>query len=470
MYDLAVIGGGPGGYTAAIRGAQHGLKVLLIERDSLGGTCLNRGCIPTKSYVYDAKLFNAAKSSSILKGNSNLSIDLAKMVARKRQIVDAMVKGLNTIIQRHRIDYIQGKCELNAPGRISVHMVNGSMCDYEATHIILATGSQPAHVPPFEVDGQFIQTTDEALDSESIPGRLIIVGGGVIGMEMAAIYLNLGCQVTIIELLSDILVTEDSEIRRAMLKLLVHRGAKVHLNSRAKDFVVTGNEIKLFFEDKSGNVIALSADRILVVAGRSPVLDGIDPGRLGIKMEGPFVKTSSRMETNLPRVYAIGDLVGGMMLAHKAAAEAEIAVSDILGANKDYKSEYVPRCIWGLAEIGTVGLTEEEAMASKREIKIGKFLFSNSGSAQTMKDAEGFTKIIGDANSGEILGVHILGKHATDLIGEAVIAMTMEAVVEDLAEAIRPHPTLSETVMEAAMDWNDLAIHRLKINSSLISQ
>jgi len=462
MYDLAVIGGGPGGYTAAIRGAQHGLKVLLIEKESLGGTCLNRGCIPTKSFVYDTKLLHAAKSSSVLTGTSTLSIDLSKMVARKRKIVEGMVNGLNTIMQSHRIDVIQGSGELDAPGGVSVHLTDDSFRDYQVANIILAMGSRPAHVASLEVDGHFIQTTDEALDSESIPGRLIIIGGGVIGIEMAAIYLNLGCKVTLVELLSDILVTEDREIRRAMRILLEQRGAKIHFKSKAKDVVVSGNAVKLFIENESGKINALSADRILVAVGRRPVLEGIDPGRLDLKTEGPFVKANSRMETSLPGVYAIGDLVGGMMLAHKASAEAEIAVGNILGADKNFRPEHVPRCIWGLADIGAVGLTEEEAMNSRCEIKIGRFPFSNNGSALAMGDAEGFTKVIGDANTGEILGVHILGEHATDLIGEAVIAMTMESAVEDLAEAIRPHPTLSETVMEAAMDWNNLAIHSLK--------
>jgi len=246
MYDLAVIGGGPGGYTAAIRGAQHRLKVLLIEKDSLGGTCLNRGCIPTKSFVYDAKLLHAAKNSSVLTGTSTLSIDLGKMVARKRQIVKKMVGGLKTVIQSHRIDLIQGRGVLNAPGCVSVHLADGSFRHYQVANIILAIGSRPAHVASLEVDGHFIQTTDEALDSESIPEKLIIIGGGVIGVEMAAIYLNLGCKVTLVELLSDILMNEDREIRRAMRILLEQRGAKIHLKSKAKDVMVSGNEVKAF--------------------------------------------------------------------------------------------------------------------------------------------------------------------------------------------------------------------------------
>jgi dihydrolipoamide dehydrogenase len=438
------------------------MKVLLIEKDALGGTCLNRGCIPTKSFVYDTNLLKTVKNSPVLRGSSALTIDPRKMIDRKSKVIERLVNGLNTIIRSHRIDLINGKGVLNAPGQVSVHLADGVRRNFQAENIILATGSRPASVPCFEVDGHFIQTTDEALNSESIPKRLIIIGGGVIGMEMAAIYLNLGCEVAIVELLSDILVTEDRDIRRKMRVLLEQYGAKLHLNAKATDAIISGKEVELIFEDEFDKNHALRADRILVAVGRSPVLDGIDKSCLGFEMEGEFVKVNSRMETSLPGVYAIGDLVGGMMLAHKASAEAEIAVGDIMGVNKDFKPEYVPRCIWGLVEIGAVGLTEEKAMALGRKIKIGKFPFSHSGSAQAKGITEGFTKIIGDAKTGEILGVHILGEHATELIGEAVITMKMESAVEDLAEAIRPHPTLSETIMEAALDWNSLAIHSPK--------
>ena len=462
MYDLAIIGGGPGGYVAAIRGAQHGLNVLLIEKDTVGGTCLMRGCIPTKCLIYDSKLLREDLTSAVITGNKQLSIDPVKMLDRKRKVVNGMIDGLKKIILSHRIDLVTGKGELIGPGRLKVHLEDGSFREYHTNKVILATGSRPSVPPIGDVDGHFVQTTDEALDSEDIPRRVIIIGGGVIGMEMAAIYLNLGCEITIIELLPDILVTEDQEIRRAMRMLLDQYGASISLNSKVKEVAILDNQVKVSFESENGKMLAQRADRVLIAAGRQPLLDGIDIDRLDLEMEGPFIKVNSRLETSLPGVYAIGDLVGGMMLAHKASAEAAIVVANILGAKKEIKPEFVPRCIWGLTEIGAIGLTEAEARVSGRPIKVGKFPFSNSGAAQTMGCIAGFTKIVGDAETGEILGVHILGEHATDLIGEAVITKTMEAAVEDLAEAVRPHPTLSETVMEAAMDWSNLVIHSPK--------
>ena len=462
MYDLAVIGGGPGGYVAAIRGAQHGLKVILVEKDSLGGACLNRGCISTKCFIYDTKLLDAARTSQVMTGAEALSIDLVKMVARKRQVVNTLVSGVEKIIQSHGIDIAHARGELIAPGRIRVNPTNGSAREYQARHVILATGSKPAVLPFIELDGHYVQSTDEALDSEDIPGKLIIIGCGVIGVEMATIYLNLGCEVRILELLPDILMTEDAEIRRAMRILMEQRGVKINVNAKVKDVAARDEKVKVTYEDKTGQGKTLEAETVLVATGRAPVLDGINAGKLGLKTDGPFIKVNPRLETSLPGVYAIGDLVGGMMLAHKAMAEAEAAVANILGGNKELKPELIPRCIWGLAEIGAVGLTEQEARATGRRINVGKFPYMNSGAAQSMGNVNGFTKIIGDAETGEILGVHILGSHATELIGESLLAMTMESAVEDLAEVIKPHPTLSETLMEAAMDWKGLAIQSPK--------
>jgi dihydrolipoamide dehydrogenase len=462
MYDLAVLGGGPGGYVAAISGARHGLKTVLAERDALGGTCLIRGCIPTKCFIYDTKLLHNAKTSSVLKGTETLSLDTGKMVARKRKVVKNLVGGLGAIMRSHGIEVAQGAGELAAPGRLMVKGPDGSAREYPFKHIILATGSRPALLPFLKVDGRLVQTTDEALDAEDIPGRMVIIGGGVIGIEMASIYLNLGCEVTILELLPDILSTEDEEVRRTVKMLLEKRGAKIHLGAKATEVKTQGDRVKIAFQDGTGKSSRLEANRLLVAAGRTPVLDGIQPDRLGLKMEGPFIKVNARLETSVRGIYAIGDVVGGMMLAHKASAEAEAAVSVIVGGKKEVDPRRIPRCIWGLTEIGAVGLTEKEARATGRPVKIGKFPYAYSAAAQAMGSPEGFVKVIGDSESGEILGVHIVGEHATDLIGEPVMAMTMESAVEDLAEVIKPHPTVSENVMEAARDWNALAVHAPK--------
>lgn len=462
MYDLAVIGGGPGGYVAAISGAQHGLKTLLVEKDALGGTCLNRGCIPTKCFVHDTKLFHEAKTSQVLKGSKALAVDTRKMVGRKTDVVKSLVRGLGAIMRSHGIDVVQASGELTAPGRLTLNLPDGTAKEHQAKNIILATGSKPAVLPFIKVDGRLVQTTDEALDAEGIPETIVVLGGGVIGVEMASIYLNLGCSVTILELLPDILNTEDAEVRQTMRTLMEKRGAKIHLKSKVTEVRTPGKRVEVTFQDTEGKASRLSADRLLVAVGRSPVLDGIPIHRLGLGMEGPFIRVNAHLETNLPGVYAIGDLVGGMMLAHKASAEAEAAVSNIVGKKREVDPSRIPRCIWGLTEVGAVGLSEEQAKAGGRPVKVGKFPYSYSGAAQAMGKGEGFVKVIGDSETGEILGVHVVGAHATDMVGESVMAMSMESAVEDLAETMKPHPTLSENIMEAAKDWSALAIHAPK--------
>ena len=461
-YDLAIIGGGPGGYVGAIVGAQHGLKVLLIERGSLGGTCLNRGCIPTKSWIQDSKVYKETVTSQVLKGTASVSFDSAKMLQRKQKVVSTLVGGVGGLLKSNQVTVITGTGELMAPGRLRVIQDDGNITVFEAENIILATGSRPA-VPPFiKIDGKFVQTTDEALESSEIPEKTVIVGGGVIGMEMATIYLNLGSKVTIVELLPDIITTEDADVRKLMRKLLISKGADIHIKSKVTDVAVQKDSVDVSFEDEAGALHQLNVDKVLVATGRTPVTDGLGLDKLGIEMNGPFVKVDERCATNIRGIYAIGDLVGGLMLAHKASAEAEMVIGGLSGQRTTIKTALIPRCVWGLTEIGAVGLSEEEAQATGRKIKVGKFPFSGSGAAMAYGKTEGFSKIIGDAETGEILGVHIVGEHATDMISEAVSIMKMEGVVEDLAQAIKPHPTLSETLLEATLDWSGIAIHAPK--------
>jgi len=462
MYDLAVIGGGPGGYTAAIRGAQSGLKVLLAEKAALGGVCLNKGCIPAKCFVHDTRLLDSVKQSPVLEGAHGVSIALEKMVARKNKVVKTLVDGLGTIIRSHGIETARGGAELTGAKSVRIVDPEGLSREIRAENIVIATGSRPA-VPPFiKVDGEIIQTTDEALNPLEIPASLVIIGGGVIGMEFASIYRSLGSDVTIIELLPDILITEDSDVRRVMRLLLTQSGVSLHLKSSVKAVSVRNGRAGIDFEDEAGKPRRAVADRVLVATGRAPALDGIDAAKLGLALDGGFIKVNWKLETSLRGVYAIGDVIGGMMLAHKASAEAEAAVENIQGGSRRVKTEMIPRCVWSFSEIGSIGLTEEQARSAGRPVKIGKFPYPSNGHAMAIGATDGFVKIVGDAENGAILGVHILGAHATELIGETVVAKTMEAAVEDLAEAVHPHPTLSEAVMEAAMEWNKLAVHAPK--------
>lgn len=381
------------------------------------------------------------------------------MLARKRQIVNNLCSGLEHAIRSHGVTIAAGAGELVSPHEIRITLPQSEPVIIKASQIILATGSRPAVPPSIHIDGRFVQTTDEALDCEDIPQRVIIIGGGVIGLEMAAIYLNLGCQVRIIEMLPDILATEDIDIRKAMLQMLKNRGAEVNLQSETLDVAASDTEAAVAFRTSSGEVRRETADRVLVATGRVPVLDCLNHGRLGIEMNGRFVRVNDRYQTNLHSVYAIGDLIGGMMLAHKASAEAEVAVANLLGRRRSVNPSRVPRCIWGIAEIGAIGLSEEQAVAAGRRVKVGRFPYMASGAAHALGATEGFVKVVGDPDSGEILGVHIIGAHATDLISEASTAMALESFVEDLSEGIKPHPTLSETVSEAALSWRNMAIH-----------
>lgn len=460
-YDIVIIGGGPGGYVGAIVAAQHGFKVALVERDSLGGTCLNRGCIPTKSWVQDSRLYQQAAASPVLNGADQISFDASRMLSRKEQVVSTLVGGVTGLLKSNGVDVYAGTGQLISAGKIRVKGKDGTVSKLAADHIILATGSKPA-VPPFlKVDGKIVQTTDEALASDNVPVRLVIVGGGVIGMEMATIFLNLGSSVTIIEMLPDILVTEDSDVRKTMKQLLTKSGVALHLKSAVQSIETNKKGATVRFTDEKGDAQAVAADKVLIATGRAPVMDGLGVEKLGLKKEGPFIKVDSGYSTSVKGIYAIGDLIGGMMLAHKASAEVE-ALVEALATGKPASTvnwKMIPRCVWGLTEIGAVGLTEDQARETGQPVQVGRFSFAGSGAAQAYGKPAGFVKVIGNRDTGAILGAHIVGEHATDMIAEVVTVMKMEGVVEDLAEAIKPHPTLSETILEAALDWNGKAVH-----------
>lgn len=460
-YDIVIIGGGPGGYVGAIVAAQEGFNVALVERDALGGTCLNRGCIPTKSWIQDSRLFHQAITSSVLAGVEHVSFNASRMLARKDQVVSTLVGGVKGLLKSNGVEVIKGTGQLIEPRKIRVKGHDGTVTKLEADYIILATGSKPS-VPPFlNIDGKIVQTTDEALSSDSIPKELVIVGGGVIGMEMATIFLNLGSSVTVIELLSDILLTEDAEVRKTMKQLLINSKVELHLKSAVQSVKARDGRATVTFKDENGEVHQTTADRVLIATGRAPVMDGLGVEELGIEKDGPFIKAGPGYATSVKGIYAIGDLIGGMMLAHKASAEAEALVT-ALASGKTAAAipwEQIPRCVWGLTEMGAVGLTEEQAQETGQPVKVGKFSYGASGAAQAYGKSVGFAKIIGNRDTGAILGAHIIGEHATDMISEIVSVMKMEGVVEDLAEAVKPHPTLSETILEAALDWNGKAIH-----------
>lgn len=458
-YDIAVIGAGPGGYVAAIRAAQMGAKVLVIEKDELGGTCLNRGCIPTKAFLSDAKPFYKIKRSPLFRGKDQLSLNMANMVARKNEIVETMVKGIATLFSSNGVHWVRGVGSFLDSKTIGV-IQDGKKRTYRADNTIIATGSLAAKIPTASIDGKNILSSDEILNIRKIPGEMVVIGGGVIGLEFAVLFNALGTEVTVVEMLPTILSTEDDEVICGLHMILEREGIKILTDTKVMGASLKQGKVEVDVQEKSGGKARIKAEKVLAATGRTPHAEGLGLERIGVKMDGSFIEVNARMETNVDGVYAIGDVVGKMMLAHAASAEGVFAVENIMGKSREIDYGRIPSAVYTFPEIASVGFTEREARDRGLNIRIGKFPYLYNGKAMAMGEPEGFVKIIAEDELGEILGVHILGENATDLIGSCVLAMDVEASVDDLSEAVQAHPTLSETIMEAALDWRRISIHR----------
>jgi len=458
-YDIAVIGAGPGGYVAAIRAAQMGAKVLVIEKDELGGTCLNRGCIPTKAFLSDVKPFYKIKKSPLFRSKDHLSLNMAKMVARKNEVVETMVKGIATLFSSNGVQWVRGVGSLLDSKTIGV-IQDGKKRTYRANNTIIATGSTAAKIPTASIDGRNVLSSDEILNIRKIPAEMVVIGGGVIGLEFAALFNALETRVTIVEMLPMILSTEDDEVIRGLHMILEGEGIKILTDSRVIGASSKKGKVEVKVQEGSGKKAQFTTEKVLVAAGRTPYTEGLGLERIGVKMDGPFIEVNARMETNVDGVYAIGDVVGKTMLAHAASAEGVFAVENIMGKSRQIDYRRIPSAVYTFPEVASVGLKEREARDKGLKIRIGKFPYLYCGKAMAMGESEGFVKIIAEEELGEILGVHILGENATDLIGGCVLAMNLEASVEDLSEAVKAHPTFSETIMEAALDCRKISIHQ----------
>ena len=463
---IAIVGAGPGGYVAAIRAAQLGARVTVVENQALGGVCLNWGCIPSKALLAVVELGDKAKKAGELGLNlgGQVHYDLARMVARKNKVVESLVKGIATLFKTWGIEHLEGTGELLDDRTIRVAKRDGTETRVQADALILATGSSWPNLPLFPIDGRQIITSKEALDLTQIPASLLIVGGGIEGCEFASLYSGIGAQVTLVELMPRILPLEDEEIAAFMDRELKKRGVTVHTNTTVEKLDRQNGTVKAALKD--GTTIV--AEKLLVSVGR-----GFNSRRIGLEKGGSRLGTRSeivvneRLETNVPGVYAIGDVVGMAMLAHVASAQGKVVVQNILGHPREIRYDVVPAGIFTLPEIGRVGLTEQQArerslkpgQKPETEIKIGRFRYTGLGKAQGVGDTTGMFKIIADAKTGSILGVHIVGAHAADLIHEAALAMQLGATASAVAEMIHAHPTLSEGMMEAAEDVDGLAIH-----------
>ncbi len=457
IYDIAILGAGPGGYVSAIRASQLGAKVLLIEKDQLGGTCLNRGCIPTKSFLSDIKILRKVKESDLFVHGDRISLNLKKMISRKNQVVETLKRGIASLLQNQGITLVKGHGRFIDSKRVQVSS-NGKGNVYQANHMLIATGSKPVSIPKMKFDGRLILSTDQALNLQRLPKEILIIGGGVIGVEFATIFHGLGSRVKLIEMLPQILSNEDEELVAELKRLMEKEGIEILTETEVLQAHSKNGKVEVEIKRK-GRRGTLLGDNILVAVGRAPNTEGLNIDKIGLEMEGNFVKVNSKMETNVEGIYAIGDVIGKKMLAHAASAEGIVAVENIMGKSRELDYQKVPNCIYTFPEIASVGLKETEAKERGYEIRIGKFPFLRSGMAWAIGETEGFVKIIAEKGLGQILGVHILGDHATELIGEILLAINLEASIEDLGEVIKGHPTLSESITEAAKEWQQKAIH-----------
>ncbi len=455
-YDLAVIGGGPGGYVAALRGAQLGARVALVEEKRVGGVCLNEGCIPTKTLARSVELLldiERAQEFGILV--SEPALDFAKMMARKEKVVERLVSGVEALLQARKVELFKGRGRLLAPNKVSV---GGE--ELSTRSIIIATGAEPGEPPVSGLDLQRVLTSSEILELEEPPSDLVVVGGGVIGMEFASIFNALGTKVTVIEMLPSLLPPVDEELSRRYLNLVRREGVEVHLNSPLRGVRQKGPTLLVEY-GADEKVDSVEADYVLIATGRLPYTEGLGLAELGVPYgKGRAIVVDDYLQTTVPGVYAVGDVTGGWMLAHVASRQGEIAAENALGNKKGIDYRAVPYCVFTWPEMAGVGLTEQEAKGKGIPYKKSIFRFGASGRALTMGETRGLVKMLCH-EGGEVLGLHIMGPHATDLIAEGALAIQMGAKASDIIATIHAHPTLPEAVREAALGQLEGPIHAL---------
>ncbi|MCE0740684.1 dihydrolipoyl dehydrogenase [Bacillus sp. G16] len=469
-YDVVILGGGTGGYVAAIRAAQRGLKTAVVEKEKLGGTCLHKGCIPSKALLRSAEVYRTAREADQFGVETEgVSLNFEKVQQRKQAVVDKLAAGVNHLMKKGKIDVYNGYGRILGPsifspmpGTISVERGNGEENDMLIPkQVIIATGSRPRMLPGLEADGKHVLTSDEALQMEELPKSIIIVGGGVIGIEWASMLHDFGVKVTVIEYADRILPTEDQDISKEMESLLKKKGiqfvtgTKVLPDTMAK----TSDDISIQAE-KDGETVTYSAEKMLVSIGRQANIEGIGIENTDIVTENGVISVNENCQTKESHIYAIGDVIGGLQLAHVASHEGIIAVEHFAGLNPHpLDPTLVPKCIYSSPEAASVGLTEEEAKAKGHNVKIGKFPFMAIGKALVYGESDGFVKIVADRDTDDILGVHMIGPHVTDMISEAGLAKVLDATPWEVGQTIHPHPTLSEAIGEAALAADGKAIH-----------
>jgi len=463
--DVVVIGGGPAGYVAAIRAAQLGGKVTLIEKDALGGTCLNRGCVPSKALLHSVELYQSIKNAEQYGINAkDVSLDLAKMQARKSKVISTLVGGVQSLLAGNKVEVIRGQAKLTPSREIEIDDGQGQKQTIQARKVILATGGKPIKLPiPGADSPSGIINAESILDLDHIPKSLLMIGGGVIGLEMATILAKLGCQVTIVEMLPHILPLEDAELTTILARALKEDGVQIYEGTKVTSIEDAEGGKSVTISSADGEK-KLEAEVVAIAVGYCPNTDGLGLAEAGVTTSKGAVQTNEHMQTSVPDIYAAGDAIGGMMLAYVAMEEGIIAAENALGKDSTIDYQAVPRCTFTLPELASVGLTEEEATAQGYQIRVGRFPFAANGMATILGERRGLVKIITEPKYGQILGVHIIGPGATELIHEAALAMKLEASTQELIATIHAHPTLSEALKEAALDTSGETIHFLSKN------
>ncbi|HCC32515.1 MAG TPA: dihydrolipoyl dehydrogenase [Clostridiales bacterium] len=464
MYDVIVIGGGPGGYVAAIRGAQRGGKIALVEADRLGGCCLNRGCIPTKALVTSAEVYGQSRRAGAFGVRIPESeLDLPLVLAHKEAAVRQLTDGVKALLKANGVEVFAGRARVLPGLKVEVELNGGGRETLVARDVVLATGSRPQTPPVSPAALSLTISSDDALAPRRIPERLLIIGGGVLGVEFACIYSEFGSKVQMIKRTPKILPPVDEELGKRLLPILKRKGITVTTGVFIKDIRELSGGGRLVQADGEGGPLEFPADEVLVAMGRVPDFGGIDLDSLGVKHGAGGIEVNARMQTSVPGIWAIGDVTGRYFLASVASAQGLVAMDNIFGRHREMNYRVVPAAVFSIPEAASVGLSEAEARA-RGEIKVSRFAFAANGRAVASGETDGMVKLLADADSGKLLGCHILGPHATDLIHEAAIALQLGARAEDLADAGFAHPTFSEAILEAAHGLSGEAIHMIRRN------
>jgi dihydrolipoamide dehydrogenase len=460
--ELVIIGGGPGGYVAAIRAAQLGVSVTLIEKDRVGGTCLNRGCIPTKAFYKNAEVYNLMKESDVF-GISlpEGGFDMTRVLSRKNQVVNQVCDGVEQLLKGNRIEVIKGSARFVGPRNLEVTDRDGTVTLLDGEKVIIATGSLSAPLPEPGMDSPRVITSDEALELDYVPKKMLIYGGGVIAVEFAGIFASFGTDVTMVKYRPRLIRSLDEEVSKRLSVYLRKKKIKVDIGVKIKEVIETEDGLKVMAETDSGTK-EYDCDLLLGATGRIPNTEGLNLEAAGVAFSDKGIAVDSCYQTSVPGVYAIGDVKGGQMLAHIASEEGKLCVENIFAGNGNHLNyNAIPSCVFSFPEVATVGMTEEQAKEQNPDYLVGKALFAANGKAVTLNETDGFIKIVADRNTHVILGVHIIGPHASDLILEGTLAVQRRLTLEEIGEAVHPHPTLSEAFWEAVMDAKGGAIHGL---------